>query len=356
VADTVQTQAGSYSEDVRVPAHGIVSLEMAPSTDTPGNLPLSGQPAQTNVAAAALGTIATASSSVEDAKLGWGVARLTDGQRHEIEFGSHPIRGYTSKPQAAAASNLWVQIDLGRTQPVDTVVLWPEDSQAQQGGGFPDDFTIDGSRDGHDWHVLKTEKAYTAGANIIGPQEFEVPATDVRYLKIVATRLTQSREKTSHYALQLAEIAAYRNGVIDGGFESGKLNAWQVTGHAAVQSTSVHNGNYAVALSGDGSAVATRVTGLLPNTTYTFGGYLRPDTAGDAAAVTVSDFGAAPQSAAVDLGQWAPAWVTFTTGPDSRSATLKFSKPSGHGKAWGDDFVLTQGASTTSKSASDQKK
>jgi len=347
VSDTVHESAGSYADGVRVPAHGIVSLEIEPSKRAVGTLPITAQPAQTNLAASALGAIATASSSQEQPTSGWGVARLTDGQRHELEFGPNPIRGFSSLPQDEAASTEWAQIDLGRSQPVDTVVLWPRDSEAQQGAGFPDDFTIEGSSNGTDWKVLGAETGYTAGEAIVGAQQFEFKATELRYLRVVATLLTEGTgDQASPYALQLAEISAFRNGVVDGGFESGGLDAWKVTGNATVQSKTTRSGLRAVALSGDDSSVSATVEGLLPNTTYTFGGYLKPEGAKNAAVVSVSDYGSKPKTAAVTLAQWTPAWVTFSTGPNSTSAVLKFSKKSGKGKAWGDDFVLTQGETT----------
>jgi hypothetical protein len=348
VSETVHESSESYADTVRVPAHGIVSVETTPTSLAAGDMAVTAQPAQTNLAAAALGAVATASSSVEQPDSGWGVARLNDGQRHEIQFGAHPIRGYASTPQAQAASTEWAQIDLGRAQPVDTVALWPRDSQAQQGAGFPDDFTIEGSSNGTDWNVLTTETGYTAGQDIVGPQQFGFTATELRYLKVTATLLTDgAQEQASQYALQLAEISAYRNGVIDGGFESGGLDSWQVQGDVTVQSESVRGGVHAVKLSGKDSSVSALIEGLLPNTTYTLGGYLRPETADDAATITVSDFGAKPRSATATLAQWAPAWVTFATGPDATSAAIEFSKPAGTGSAWGDDFVLTQGATST---------
>jgi len=348
VSDTVHESSTSYSDTVRVPAHGIVSVETTKTSRAAGDVTVTAPPAQTNLAASALGAVATASSSVEQPGTGWGVTRLNDGQRHEIPSGAHPIRGYSSTAQPQAASTESVQIDLGSAQPVDTVVLWPRDSQTQQGAGFPDDFTIEGSNDGSDWNELTTETGYTKGKNVVGPQHFGFTATKLRYLKITATLLTDgAQDQASQYSLQLAEISAYRNGVLDGGFESGGLDSWQAKGDATVQSASVRGGRHAVELSGKGSSVSTRVEGLLPNTTYTVGGYLRPETADDAARITVSDFGSKPRAATTALAQWAPAWVTFATGPDATSAVIKFSKPAGAGSAWGDDFVLTQGATST---------
>ncbi|WP_158251229.1 discoidin domain-containing protein [Cryobacterium sp. Y11] len=344
VSDTVHRSAQSYAQDVRVPAHGVVTVEIAASSQAAGKLAITAQPAQTNLAATALGGVPTASTSLEQPEFGWGIARLTDGQRHEIEFGAHPIRGYSSQPQAAAVANEWAQIDLGSEQPVDTVVLWPRDSQVQQGSGFPDDFTIEGSSNGIDWNVLTTKTGYTAGVNIVGAQQFEFKATELRYLKVAATLLTDGAgEQAAQFALQLAEITAYRNGLVDGGFESGNLKAWKVTGDVTVQSASVRGGLHAVALSGDDASVSMRVEGLLPNTTYTFGGYVRPETADDVAVISVSGFGSKTQTATMKLSQWAPTWVTFTTGAAKTSAVIEFSKPAGAGSAWGDDFVLTQG-------------
>ena len=355
VSDESLKPAESYSDVVFLPSKSVVSIDLAPTATKRGAIARSAEPPQYNLAAKNSGAAITVSSSIEDAKLGWGQARLNDGRRHSFEFSAEPIRGWSSAKHAEPTATEWVQLDLGSVKPVDTVALWPRDSQTDDGAGFPDDFTIQGSVDGAKWVTLYTATGYEKAKNPSGEQAFEFAAAKYRYLKVNATKLTNgAKSGTGAYSFRLQEIEAYRNGVANGGFEQGTLDGWKTSGTVAVQSLSTRSGEHAAQLTGAKAKISTLITGLLPNTSYTFGGHARPETSADAAKLTVRDFGGKPASATLATPQWGSSWVTFTTGPHNTSAVLELTKK-GAGSVWADDFVVTQGATVASDKPAKKK-
>jgi len=345
VADvTVHAAADILSQSVRVPAYGVVLVAVTPTDEKAGVKPTSAEPASTNIASSTFGAVASASTSVEEPANGWAVAGLNDGRRHSFEPASNSVRGWTSAshPNADAAES--VQIDLGSSRPVDTVVLWPRDSQVSDGRGFPDTFTIQGSADGVTWTTLHDAESYNKGQPVTGAQTFGFPAAEYRYLKVDASVLTSTTAEAPDYSFQLAEFEAYRNGHENGGFETGTLDGWKSQGDAEVQSAVVRGGNGAVIMTGEGSGISTSVTGLLPNTTYTFGAHVKPSGKNGSVALEVSDFGSKAKSVSAVSDQWESFWVTFTTGPKNTSAELSLSVTSGKKSVWVDDFLITQAA------------
>lgn len=347
VYDESLKPAKSFAGDIFLPAKSVVSIELAPTKHAVGSIERSAEPSKQNLAATAAGGIVTASSSVEDPALGWAQWRLIDGRRHSFEVGKEPIRGWSSVAHAEPTATESVQIDLGAPKPVDTVALWPRDSQSHDGAGFPEDFTIQGSLDGTSWEPLYTATGYVTANAPTGEQTFEFAPGEYRFLKVEATVLTDgARTGTPEYSFQLQEVEAYRNGISNGGFESGTLDGWKTRGSVEVQSGSTRDGAQAAQLSGKKATLSTLVTGLLPNTTYTFGAHARPETAGDAATLTVSEYGGKAASDTFTAPQWGTGWVTFTTGPEHTSAVLELTKK-GKGSVWADDFIVTQGATKT---------
>ncbi|MBB5845107.1 hypothetical protein HD599_003430 [Conyzicola lurida] len=347
-SDTVLASSADFAKDVLVPANGVVTLTLAPSEAEAGEQARSAEPAAINLAAAASGATVTASTSIEEPDNGWAVTRLTDGERHAIER-TVPARGWSSASHTVATEPESVNVDLGATKSVDTVVLWPRDSQEFDGTGFPTDFTIEGSVDGEEWTTAVTETGYNGGLPVSGAQTFSFPAAEYRYLRMTATLLSpESTVVPPTFGFQLAEFEAYRLGIPNGGFEEGTLDGWSSTGVANVLAGDIRSGAKAVQLAKPGSAVSTTVEGLLPDTTYTFGTHARLGKGAGIATISASEFGGDRVASSFTSTNWASNWVTFTTGPDATSAVLEFTLESGS-KVTADDFILTQAAAAAAE-------
>ena len=130
----------------------------------------------------------------------------------------------------------------------------------------------------------------------------------------------------------------------NGTFEAGNGYDWWIWQAVGVVAGNAHSGNYAMCVAQPPNTVVQTVNGLLPNTTYTFSGWLRSTgNAGDEVRMRVKDYGGAEKVATVTSAAYTRAAVSFTTGTTSTSVNLFFYKQSGSGTACGDDFSLTRG-------------
>jgi hypothetical protein len=343
VSETVLAGSGSYSEKITIPANGITQLTLTPSTAPRGAVAVTPQPSAIDLASAGAGaTVTTSSSALEDMPQGWATANLTDGRRHSFPSTTKGVEGWSSAAHRTARATESATVDLGKRKALDSVVLWPRDSVGHQGEGFPSDFAIAGSVDGKKWTTLSTSKAYSASSPVVGPQTFPLTPAAYRYVRVIATRLARPSTENGKPAfhLQLTELEVYRTGVANGGVETGSLAPAKSHGSVKVESTIVHGGNCAVMLSGAGSSVTYSLVGLTPKTTYTFGLYARSSTPGGSVAIAAADFGGASAMTVLHGDDWAPGWVTFTTGDGATAATVSVKKAGG-GDAWMDDATLT---------------
>lgn len=343
VSDTVLAKATSYTKQITIPANGVTELTLAPTTAAQGDATVTPQPSQIDLAAAGAGATVTASSSAFDnTAQGWGVPELTDGRRHSFPSATNGVEGWSSAAHPTATVTESVQVDLGASKAVDSVVLWPRDSVGHQGEGFPANFTISGSVNGKKWTTLSTVSGYHSTSTVVGPQTFAFAPASYRYLKVTATKLGHPTmdKATAGYHFQLAEIEAYRNGIANGGFEAGTLKPWRVSGKASLENTVVHGGNAAVALTGSGTKLTYTLAGLRSKTTYTFGGYVKSSGTSGTVSLTAAGSGGTAKTATIGSPQWTPVWVTFTTGKGATTATVSVVKTGG-GTAWADDFTLT---------------
>ncbi len=140
----------------------------------------------------------------------WGTEKLTDGYRLSFdrgdisgtEFGMSNL-GYRSEAFETAANNVWVQIELDKTESINTVKLYPVSNRLDNGQGFPVDFEIQVSNDGEIWTTVAEKNDYKSNGPVIGVQEFVFDNVDAKYVRLNATELSQTADG---YRLQLAEI------------------------------------------------------------------------------------------------------------------------------------------------------
>jgi|GEM_PF-840411 len=130
----------------------------------------------------------------------------------------------------------------------------------------------------------------------------------------------------------------------NGGFENATLPPWGAYqpvggGTATAVTGDVVSGTKAIRLLGGVTSVEQVVSGLLPNTTYTFGGYAKTTAAGNAT-MGVKNYGAATVSSAILSSAYQQYQITFTTGATNTAATVYFYKNSTSATAFGDSFYV----------------
>jgi beta-xylosidase len=343
VSDTVQAASSSYSSTIDLPANSVSELILEPTTAATGTVATTAAPLYDDLA---YGTAVSDSSTYTGS--GWAAANLTDGQDHTFETVNNGanVEGWTSAAHSTADATEWAQVDLGSAKTIDTVVLYPRDSYAYNGDGFPTAFTIAGSTNDSTWTTLYSASDYNDGATVDGPQTFSVTPGSYRYIRVTATTLGGPIDESGStvYRFQLQQLAVYDLGLPNAGFESDGTSPWTVIGSASVESSVVYSGTDAVTVTGAGNGVQYTVTGLSPDTTYTFGGYLKSGASGDPVYLGVKGYGGTETSVPTGSTQWTPEWVTFTTGSSSTSATVYMYKNSGTAQAWGDNFTLQPGS------------
>lgn len=339
VEDVVLAGLTDLDETVRIPANGVVEVRFATTDLEEGDVVPSWEPPAVNVAAAASGAVAAASSSIEDPDDGWSTGALIDGRRYSVDLAKGAVRGWSSASHPAPDATEAATIDLGSVRPIDSVSLWPYTTKGAASSGFPLAASIKGSADGTTWSTLAEIVDDTGGAPVSGEQTFSFEVSEVRYLSVEATRLGAVMAEPSTFALQLAEIEAYRTGVPDGGFEAGALAEWATSGEATVQNTVARRGENAVLL-GASSSISREIRGLRPATTYTVGAYIKDASDGARLSVALPESGSFSTPAA--SAGWQHVWVTFTTGSRETSAVVEVSSGSGADGAVVDDMSVAQ--------------
>ena len=120
-------------------------------------------------------------------------------------------------------------------------------------------------------------------------------------------------------------------------FEAGALTRWTVSGTASASTTVANNGSWSGSV-GAGGQISQAVTGLTPNTSYTFSVVYRKSGGSPNGRVGVSGIAGATFTTVNGGSSWATGSVTFTTGAAETSATLYLSGVSS--TTYYDDAVL----------------
>ncbi|MBZ9685957.1 discoidin domain-containing protein [Clostridium estertheticum] len=150
-----------------------------------------------------------------------------------------------------------------------------------------------------------------------------------------------------------AQLPEYRNLSLNYGFEN-TMDGWTKTGNSNAtlnhdviirlndQNHSTRSADYSVKLGDGQNGIEQKVTGLTPNTSYTYSGWARV-AAGEEAWLGAKDFGGADTHTAVTdtATGWKHVIIKFTTGQSNTSATIYMWKNStGSGTVFGDDIGL----------------
>jgi hypothetical protein len=105
------------------------------------------------------------------------------------------------------------------------------------------------------------------------------------------------------------------------GFETGTLASWTVSGSASANSSQHQNGSWSAQLLSS-AQISQTVTGLTPNTSYTFSVAYAKSGGSPTGKIGVSGIAGATVTTVSPGSGWATGSVTFTTGAAETSATL----------------------------------
>jgi hypothetical protein len=340
-ADEVIEPTSEYSDEITVPAAGVVELRLEETDLDAGAQSASVEPSAINLAAAASGGVATGSSSLEEPAKGWSVAAVNDGRRYSVDVSESVVRGWTSDKHPTADATESLTVDLGAVRPIDSVSLWPYTTRGQESVGYPLAAEISGSEDGTEWEPLATVVGDPSDPRVSGEQSFTFAPTEVRFVKVTATTLGALTTDGKSYAFALAELEAYRAGVPNSGFEAGDLSGWTSKGDVAVEASAPHRGMHAAQLDG-GASVSTEIRGLRPETTYTVGAYVRASSADAPVILTAKRPVSGSTAAATSTASWQHCWVTFTTGAQETSVKITVANAKGGDGASLDDVTVSQ--------------
>ena len=135
----------------------------------------------------------------------WANSKLTDGTVKGSGFTSNTNTGVDT-----SANPKWFEIDLGKNELIDRVVLYPRtDAGSYQYNAhyFPQDFTISVCKDGEtEYTVVKT---VTGHADTDQPVTLDFDTTTARYVRLTATKLSAAQTTGDIPRLQMAEMEIY---------------------------------------------------------------------------------------------------------------------------------------------------
>jgi hypothetical protein len=157
-------------------------------------------------------TVAAQASHTSELNGSWGRNNLIDG----LLTARNGRNGWTSAivgERPTGSSIPIVTFDMGAPKPFNRIHLYPRsDAFTLEGkmAGFPRDFRIEGSQNGSDWTVIRSES--DVEAPYFAPYVLTFAPQTWRYLRIVCTRLgTPAGDdgNGTNYRMQLSEVGAY---------------------------------------------------------------------------------------------------------------------------------------------------
>ncbi|MGV8969313.1 MAG: carbohydrate binding domain-containing protein [Microbacteriaceae bacterium] len=135
------------------------------------------------------------------------------------------------------------------------------------------------------------------------------------------------------------------NLLTNSGFESGSLSGWSNwPSGASVSATTPRTGSWSAKQTGSSAGVFRTVTGLSPNTSYSFSAWVKAE-AGQQSYLYAKNFGATEvQSATQSATNWQQTTISFVTGASATSVEIGVWRGagSGVGSIYLDDAVLTR--------------
>jgi len=130
-------------------------------------------------------------------------------------------RAYRSKAAKAADVTTWIQIDLGETQPIESVKVYPANDTFSAGEGYPVRFKIESSN--HPGFSKPSLIVDHATADFPNPQgridKYAASGVEGRYVRLTATRLQHVPGEaffglTAGYCLTLGKMDVYSGGKV----------------------------------------------------------------------------------------------------------------------------------------------
>ncbi|MFJ9241139.1 discoidin domain-containing protein [Streptomyces sp. NPDC101776] len=150
-----------------------------------------------------LSGMGTASASSTHTGDGWSVPSLNDG----VEASTSASAGWSSGDSGTSSNHTeWAQIDLGSSQLIGAVDLYPRSDSGNVGQGFPVDFTIAVSNDASTWTTVVTKTGYALPS---GVQSFPFTTKSARYVRVTGTSLRANASDGGQYRMQLAEMKIF---------------------------------------------------------------------------------------------------------------------------------------------------
>ena len=137
------------------------------------------------------------------------------------------------------------------------------------------------------------------------------------------------------------------NLVVNPGLETGSFSPWTSWNTAGISSSNARTGSYCIYTGNNNCSAEQVITGLSPNTTYTLRAYARVAVSGEGVKLGVKDYGGTEVNTTISSTSYAQGSIQFTTGSGNTSAKIYLWKDTGTGAAYGDDFELVVGGTTS---------